>query len=214
ARRALSFVPVAGWGFAFSDAYAGTQDVFRGQIARGLSGVGLAIGDVASDFLHLGGAVSGVGGPALGLAAQRRAIAGQIAREDGRYEQRLGELGDEIRQTGALPSDERLREVYELDDEDIAELKAEFAEPVESPDDMILADPPPWPPPHEVFLPPPSFELLPSCPEPAPVPRHEPHAPDKTRRHDPPSPKPPASKTGPRPEPGRPPGWPGNVPIC
>ena len=50
ARRAASLVPVVSWEFAAQDAYHAIRDIFRGHVARGLSGVGLSVTDVASDF--------------------------------------------------------------------------------------------------------------------------------------------------------------------
>lgn len=40
----------------------------------------------------------------------------------------MEELGREIEQNLALPPDERLKDYYDLDDEDIQELKKAFAE--------------------------------------------------------------------------------------
>jgi hypothetical protein len=60
ARRALSLAPVVGWGLDAQDAYHGIEDIFRGHVARGFAGIGLAVGDVAADFLYLGDAISGV----------------------------------------------------------------------------------------------------------------------------------------------------------
>lgn len=128
AQRAASLVPVLGWGFAGFDAYQGVQDVLNGNVLRGLTAVGCATGDVASDFLHLGDAVTGPGGTAASLLAQGGLISCQIAIEVSRAYDLLKELEQEIADTGALPSDERLRDYYGLDDEAMAELKSGFAE--------------------------------------------------------------------------------------
>lgn len=92
-------------------------------------------GDVASDVLHLGDAITGIGGTAASLGAQAGLIACQIAVEMERAEDRMVELQQEINALRALPPENRLREYYELDDEAIAQLRTalESPEPSESP---------------------------------------------------------------------------------
>jgi hypothetical protein len=163
AKRALSFVPVLGWGFNAQDAYHGAQDIFRGHVARGLAGIGLAAADVASDFLHLGDAVSGVGGTVVSLGAQAATVAGQVAIEIDRAKERFEELGGEIEKLGRLPDDARLRDYYDMDDEAIEQMKKDFEkkedEPVGEPD--LPGDPP------EINLPPGMF-VAPDPPPPPP----------------------------------------------
>ena len=127
AKRALSLVPVAGWGFAAVDAWNGGKDVIRGNVGRGLSGIGLAVADVASDFLHLGDAVSGVGGTAVSLAAQGGVIAGQVKIEMDRVQESMDRVLAEVDRSGRLPPDARLKDEYGLDDDTIAELKGAMA---------------------------------------------------------------------------------------
>ena len=79
---------------------------------------------MASDFLHLGDAVSGVGGTALSLAAQGGTIAGQVAIEMSRVQEQMDRVLAEVDRTGHLPPDGRLRDEFELDDDTIRELKA------------------------------------------------------------------------------------------
>ncbi len=128
AKRALSVAPVIGWGFSASDAWAGGKDVFRGNVARGLSGIGLAVVDVASDLLHLGDAVSGVGGTALSVAVQGGTIAGQVKVEMDRVQEQMDRVLAEVDRTGALPPDSRLKSEFELDDDTITELKQAMTE--------------------------------------------------------------------------------------
>jgi hypothetical protein len=162
AKRAASLLPIIGWGFAADDIYKGCQDALRGEVARGLGGVGLGIADVASDFLHIGDAVTGVGGTALSIAAQGGTIAGQIAIEVDRFNDKMKELGEEIARNDNLPDVQRLKDYYDLDDEGIQELQTEFAKPDEGPVDDSYYDPPP-----PVQLPP-EFELPGSQPAVAP----------------------------------------------
>ncbi len=124
ARRAASLIPVLGWGFAGKDAYEGLRDIFRGNVARGLSGVGCAAVDVASDVLHLGDAVGVVKGTVKSITNQVGTTACQVAIEVSRAEGRMRELYQEIARTGMLPSDSRLRKYYDMDDEAIRELRA------------------------------------------------------------------------------------------
>lgn len=167
AKRAASFLPVIGWGFAAEDVYKGTQDIMRGQVARGFAGIGIAVGDAAADLLHIGDAVSGVGGTALSIGVQGAAIAGQISIEVERFKEKMNELGEEIARDDQLPPESRLRGYYDLDDDMIADIRSEFeSSPVnetEPPPDFY--DPPP---PMELpleFLPPPFTPLLPPPPE-------------------------------------------------
>jgi hypothetical protein len=155
AKRAASFVPLVGWVFNFEDIGNGLEDVFRGHVARGLGGIGLAVGDMISDVAHVGDAVSGVGGTALSLGLQAGAVAGQIAIELDRVQDRMDELGEEVKRLGALPDDGRLRSYYQLEDEDIAELKKQFNDQ----DDEDKADEPINLPP----LPPESIPEPPVC---------------------------------------------------
>jgi hypothetical protein len=174
AKRAASLVPLAGWAFAAHDAYRGVEDIYRGHVARGLAGVGLAIVDVGSDFLHLGDAVSGVGGTALSLGVQAGTIAGQIKIELDRMEEKLQELGEEISRLGALPPDSKLHDYYDLDDDAISDLKKEFAMKDEEPEPPVeFPEPPPIP-----ALQPPCFHPLPPpLPEPPPSPSSNPGKP-------------------------------------
>jgi hypothetical protein len=144
AKRAASLVPLAGWAFAGADAYNGVEDIFRGRAARGIAGIGMAIADVASDFLHLGDAISGVGGTALSLGAQGALMAGQIKVELDRAQEKLEALSREIESSGKLPSGDRLKTEYELDDDAIAELKREYETPSdwEEPSEQELPPPP------------------------------------------------------------------------
>lgn len=143
AKRAASLLPVIGWGFAAQDIYKSGQDIFRGNVGRGLAGMGLSIADVASDFLHLGDAVSGVGGTAISLGVQAATISGQIAITIERFKEKMNELGEEIARLDSLPSDTRLRDYYELDEEDIEELKNEYAKKPDEPIDQEIDLPPP-----------------------------------------------------------------------
>jgi hypothetical protein len=178
AKRAASFLPVIGWGFAAQDVYKGTQDIMRGHVARGLAGMGIAVGDAAADLLHLGDAVSGIGGTALSVGVQAAAIAGQIKIEIDRYTEKMNELGEEIARNDQLPPESRLKDYYDLDDEMIAELRSEFEnshqEIKETPD---FYDPPPpmdlpfdfMPEPFQpVPPPPPELPELPELPSPRP----------------------------------------------
>jgi hypothetical protein len=97
---------------------------------------------------HIGDAVSGVGGTALSIGAQAATIAGQIKIEMDRAEEKLEDLRKEIAEKDTLPDDGRLRSEFDLDDEAIADLKAEFAAPKEEPEptDDELPSPPEWAP--------------------------------------------------------------------
>jgi hypothetical protein len=186
AHRAASLVPVVGWAFDAQDAYKGAEDIFRGHVARGLAGIGLSIADVGSDFLHLGDAVSGVGGTALSVGAQVGIMAGQIKIEVDRKEEKLKELAQEVEQLGELPSDDRLRSEYDLDNDEIADYRREFAmqesepEPApempELPPDIPLPDPElpelDEPPPDELEPPPASRNRTGDAPPP-PKPRNQ-----------------------------------------
>jgi hypothetical protein len=145
ARRTASLLPIIGWGFSARDAVAGVEDIMRGQTARGLAGISMAVGDVASDFLHIGDAVSGVGGTALSLGVQGGLIAGQLAVEMDRMKDKMDELQKEIRDRGGLPEERRLRDEFGLDDEAIAELKKGLAEQdTKPPTEDDLPPPPDW----------------------------------------------------------------------
>jgi hypothetical protein len=143
AKRAASLVPLVGWVFNFEDIAHGIEDVTRGHVARGLSGIGLAVGDMASDFVHIGDAVSGVGGTALSIGLQAATIAGQVSIEVERLQDKMQELNEEIQKLGALPDDGRLRDYYELDQEDIDDLKKQFAEPPDQDNPIELPGFPP-----------------------------------------------------------------------
>ncbi|WP_426960161.1 hypothetical protein [Muricoccus radiodurans] len=146
AGRVASLVPLVGWGFAMKDAMAGAEDIMRGHTARGMSGIGLAIGDVASDFLHLGDAVSGVGGTALSLGVQGGLMVGQIAVEMDRLEEKMEELKKEVEQLDGLPDEKKLRDYYEMDDEAIADLRKSLENPPPDtePTEDDLPPPPDW----------------------------------------------------------------------
>lgn len=128
AKRTASLVPLVGWVFSFEDIGNGIEDAMRGHVARGLAGAGLAIGDMAMDVIHVGDAVSGVGGTALSLGLQAGTIAGQVAIEIDRFNDRMKEMGEEIQKLGNLPDEGRLRDYYKLEEDDIRELKKQFAE--------------------------------------------------------------------------------------
>ncbi|TCI00774.1 hypothetical protein EJV46_00920 [Roseococcus sp. SYP-B2431] len=178
ARRTMSLLPVVGWGFSAKDAVAGVEDILRGHTARGLAGIGMAVADVGSDLVHVGNAVSGVGGTALSLGLQGALVAGQLGIEMDRMKDKMEELQKEIRDKGRIPDDRHLRDEFGLDEEAIADLKKSIAEQDSSPptpDD--LPPPPDW-----------GQEWDMEWPEPPPPPPH--HAPGK------PVP-PPAAPTGP-----------------
>jgi hypothetical protein len=145
ARRTMSLLPVVGWGFSAKDAVAGVEDILRGHTARGLAGIGMAVADVGSDLLHVGDAVSGVGGTALSLGLQGALVAGQLGIEMERMKEKMEELQKEIRDKGQVPDDRRLRDEFGLDEEAIADLKKAIAEQDSAPptpDD--LPPPPDW----------------------------------------------------------------------
>jgi len=194
AKRTASLLPVIGWGFAAKDAVAGVEDILRGHAARGMAGVGMAISDVASDFLHIGDAVSGVGGTALSLGAQGALIAGQLAIEMDRMKEKMQALQDEIERTGKLPDERRLREEFDLDDEAIADLRKEMAQAESTePDEEDLPPPPDWGQQWEEIWPEPPIHR-----SPAPSPVHR----------DIPAPRPRAPVPAP---PGPPPFWNENI---
>ena len=176
ARRTMSLLPIIGWGFSARDAACGVEDILRGHTARGLSGIGMAIADVGSDFLHLGDAVSGVGGTALSLGVQGGLIAGQLALEMDRAKDKTEKLQQEIHDKGTLPDDKRLREEFGLDDEGIADLKNSIAKPdTSAPNEEDLPPPPDWGGPEEnrEWPDPPAVTPgagLPNQPTPVPVP--------------------------------------------
>src|SRR5262249_11839713 len=123
AKRVGSLVPVIGWYFNAKDAAAGVEDILRGHTARGLAGIGLAGADLAAELLHVGDAVSGVGGTALSLGVQGGLMAGQIGIEMDRLKDKMEELQREMERLDGLPDEGRLRDYYEMDDDAIAELK-------------------------------------------------------------------------------------------
>jgi hypothetical protein len=173
AKRAASLVPLAGWAFAGKDAYHGVEDILRGHTARGLAGIGLSIVDVGADFVHLGDAISGVGGTVASLGIQAGTIAGQVAIEVERLKEKMQQLNEEIAKNGTLPPDGRLREEFDLDDDDIKKLKDEFNKEDDEPEPALELPPPPAyediPPPlrlDEPFYPPASV--------PSPIPRTTP----------------------------------------
>lgn len=144
-KRTASLLPVIGWGFAAKDAVAGVEDILRGHTARGLAGIGMAVGDVGSDFVHIGNIVSGVGGTALSLGLQGGLIAGQLKLEMDRLQEKFDRLLQEIRDSGAIPDDRRLHEEFEMDDEAIQELKQGIAsQDTTPPDASDLPPPPDW----------------------------------------------------------------------
>ncbi|HZQ55950.1 MAG TPA: hypothetical protein VFB14_27395 [Bryobacteraceae bacterium] len=178
AHRAATFIPVAGWAFDAEDAYHGVQDIFRGHTARGLAGLGLAVGSVAADFLNLGDAVSGVGGTALAIAAHGAIMAGQIGVEMERAQEKMDELQKEIADKGQLPPDQRLRDYYDLDDDAIRDLKNDFAKPDNAPEQPL--DLPPLPEQDDYPPPPIQFHRPYDPPEPLivpPVPKPPPYQP-------------------------------------
>src|SRR5207247_9208234 len=61
--------------------------------------------------------------------------------------EKLEQLKKESEEKDALPDDDRLRNEFDMDDEAIAELKKEFAQPVEKPEptDDELPPPPEFP---------------------------------------------------------------------
>jgi hypothetical protein len=89
-----------------------------------LAGIGFATADVAADIFHLGDLVSGVGGTVLSLGIQAGTSAGQILIETERIEEKMRELQEEIAKTGKIPSDGRLHDYYDLDDDAIKEIRA------------------------------------------------------------------------------------------
>jgi hypothetical protein len=190
AKRAASLLPLIGWGFAGQDIYKGFQDAMRGHVARGLSGAGLAIVDAGSDFLHIGDAVTGVGGTALSLGIQAGTIAGQIGIEVDRFNDKMIELGEEIAKNDRLPDIQRLKDYYDLDDDTIQELKAEYEKPSGGPVDDSYYDPPPpidLPPEFESpyympeFPPPPEQSIMPR-PPPRAAPQSAPPTPSQVPR--------------------------------
>ena len=150
ARRTASLLPIIGWGFSARDAACGVEDILRGHTARGLAGIGMAIADVSSDLLHLGDAVSGVGGTALSLGIQGGLVAGQLALEMDRAKEKMEALEQEIHDKGTVPDDRRLRDEFGLDDEAIADLKKNMTQPDTTPPTANDLPPPPdWGGPEE-----------------------------------------------------------------
>lgn len=160
AKAAGSIIPVLGWGFSAHDAYLGVLDIVDGHVGRGLSGIGCAAADVGSDFLHLADVVTGPGGTAVSLTVQGGTIACQVAIQVLREQQKFEALIAEIERSGQLPSEERLKGYYDLDDETIAELRRAMVEPTTwtegfvpplatgtSPSSSLPPTPPPAPPP-------------------------------------------------------------------
>jgi hypothetical protein len=187
AGRVASLVPVFGWYFNAKDAVAGVEDIMRGHTARGLAGISLAAGDVAADFLHIGDAVSGVGGTALSLGAQGALVAGQIGIEIDRLKDKMEELQREMERLDGLPDEGRLRDYYEMDDEAIAELKQAMNQAPDESEPTVedLPPPPDWgqdeeslwgdlpeEAPHPDSKPPavPAYHPIPTQPAPAPSP--------------------------------------------
>ncbi len=84
--------------------------MLRGNVARGLSGIGCAAGDVASDALHIGDVVTGVGGTVASVAVQGALIGCQVAIEIDRARDLMHELEAEVESTGELPAESRLRD--------------------------------------------------------------------------------------------------------
>jgi hypothetical protein len=202
--RGASLVPLVGWVFDFEDIGHAVEDISRGHIARGLTGAGLSIVDMASDFVHVGDVVSGVGGTALSLGIQGGLIVGQVAIEIDRFQDKMKELQDEIQDKGDLPSPERLKGYYGLDDEDIADMQKQYAEP---PDVDRPIEIPPFPPDDPTPPPPVDFDLdeesdgdSPDAGYPTPPPPLKPG-------------QPPKRMPGPQPNPTAPPGW-EKQPIC
>jgi hypothetical protein len=154
AKRASQLIPFVGAGFAVPDAYAGMEDILRGHTARGLAGIGMAVGDVAAQFLNIGDAVSGVGGTMLDVAAQGVLAAGQLALAMDRAKEKMEELQQEIERRG-LPDDRRLRDEFGLDDEAIQDLRQSLqsTEPATEPTPQDLPDEPSWPHPLEYQVP-------------------------------------------------------------
>lgn len=128
ARRTASLVPLVGWAFSADDAWAGTKDMLAGHVKRGLTGITCAAADVASDFLHAGDAVSGVGGTIASLSLQAGTITCQVVLEIQKAKEKLDLLEQRILRGEGLPPDDVLRNQFELDQESIQELKEHLQE--------------------------------------------------------------------------------------
>jgi hypothetical protein len=133
------------------------------------------------------------------LGIQAGTIAGQVAIEVERLKEKMQQLNDEIAKNGALPPDGRLREEFDLDDDDIKKLKEEFNKKDDEPEPALELPPPPAyddiPPPlrwQEPFYPPASV--------PSPIPRTTPKS----------APRQPT----PTPQPVKPGGWDPNFPCA
>ncbi len=154
AKRASQLIPLAGAAWALPDAAAGVEDILRGHTARGLAGVGMAIGDVAAQFLNIGDLVSGVGGTVLDVAAQGALAAGQLKLAMERAREKMRELEQEIERSG-VPGDDRLRDYYGLDDEAVQDLKqSQQPQSICDPAPEDLPPDPDWPYPLEQAVPP------------------------------------------------------------
>ncbi len=159
AKRTLSLIPIVGWGFSARDAYAGVEDIMAGRVYRGVAGIGFATVDVIADVVHLGDLVSGVGGTVLSLGIQAGTSAGQILIETERVEEKMQELQEEIAKTGQIPSDGRLHDYYDLDDDAINEIKATVGPQLAA--SSIPTNKP---------TPPPTSSVAPSTPPASPIP--------------------------------------------
>jgi hypothetical protein len=91
--------------------------------ARGLPGIGLPIVDVGANFVHLGDAISG-GGTVASIAIQ--AVAQAVCHRGRLVQRKMQQLNEKIAKNGDLPPDERLREEFDLDDDDIQNLKDKY----------------------------------------------------------------------------------------
>lgn len=77
------------------------------------------------------------------LEIQAGTIAGQVAIEVDRFKEKMQQLNEEIAKNGALPPDERLREEFDLDDDDIKNLKDEYQKKDDEPEPALELPPPP-----------------------------------------------------------------------
>ena len=114
-----SLVPVIGWYFSAQDMGKGIDDIAHGNFVLGIGTIGVAAVDVAADTLHLGDAVSGVGGTALSLTVQGWTTAMQTGFEAARINERSKELREYIHKNGKLPPNRELIDYYGMNDEDI-----------------------------------------------------------------------------------------------
>ncbi len=112
-------VPVIGWYFSGKDMLTGVEDIAHGNFFMGIGTIGVAAVDVAADALHLGDAVSGVGGTALSLTVQAWTTAMQAGFEMARVQERSKELREYIHKNGKLPPRKELMGYYGLNDEDV-----------------------------------------------------------------------------------------------